>query len=134
MSKPIINLDEYLAAGQELPDIQAIDGERWFPEETTIEQDMTTYWGGDFGCSSEVNRLRAVLLHRPGKELDNFDYKEVRFRAPVDPEKCRQQHDMLADYYRSHGVQVHYVEDQRVDRPNAIFESCMTAFLKRDAD
>lgn len=122
MSKEIINLDECLAAGVPLPDIQAIDGERWFPEETTIEQDMTKYWGGDWGCSSEVNRLRAVLMHRPGAELDNFDYREVRFRAPVDPEKCRQQHDLLADYYRSHGVEVYYVEDQRTDRPNAIFE------------
>lgn len=72
MSKEIINLDECLAAGVPLPDIQAIDGERWFPEETTIEQDMTKYWGGDWGCSSEVNRLRAVLMHRPGAELDNF--------------------------------------------------------------
>ena len=121
-SKDIINLDECLAAGVPLPDIQAIDGERWFPEETTIEEDMTKYWGGDWGCSSEVNRLRAVLLHRPGAELDNFDYREVRFRAPVDPEKCRQQHDLLADYYRSHGIDVYYVEDQRADRPNAVFE------------
>lgn len=122
MEKKIINLDEYLASGNPMPDIQALDGEHWFPQETTIEEDMTTYWGGDFGCSSECNRLRAVLLHRPGKELNDFDYKEVRFRAPVDAEKCRQQHDMLADYYRSQGIKVYYVEEQRTDRPNAIFE------------
>ena len=72
MSKEIINLDECLAAGQPLPDIQALDGERWFPKETTIVEDMPVYWGGDFGCSSECNKLRAVLLHRPGKELENF--------------------------------------------------------------
>lgn len=117
-----INLDECLESGQPLPDIQALDGERWFPMETTIEEDMTTYWGGDFGCSSECNRLRAVLLRRPGAELDHFDYKEVRFRAAVDPEICRAQHDTLADYYRSHGVKVFYVDEQRADRPNAIFE------------
>lgn len=122
MEKKIINLDECLATQQPLPDIQAIDGERWFPMETTIEEDMATYWGGDFGCSSECNRLRAVLLRRPGAEVENFDYREVRFRAPVDAEKCRKQHDTLADYYRSHGVTVFYVEEQRPDRPNAIFE------------
>ncbi len=122
MEQKIINLDECLKEGTGLPDIQAIDGERWFPKETTIEQDMKTYWGGDFGCSSEVNRLRAVLLHRPGPEIDNFDYQKVRFRAPVDPEKCRQQHDLLANYYREHGVDVYYVEEQRTDRPNAMFE------------
>lgn len=122
MENKIINLDECLAQQRVLPDIQAIDGERWFPLDTTITEDMPTLWGGDFGCSSEVNKLRAVLMRRPGKELENFDYKEVRFRAPVDAEKCRQQHDLLADYYRSHGVKVYYVEEQREDRPNAIFE------------
>lgn len=118
----IINLDECLDAKTTLPDIQAIDGERWFPLDTTIQEDMTQYWGGDFGCSSEVNKLRAVLMRRPGKELDDFDYKKVRFRAPVDADKCRAQHDLLTDYYRSHGVKVYYVEEQRSDRPNAIFE------------
>ncbi|MEA4989031.1 MAG: arginine deiminase family protein [Anaerovorax sp.] len=122
MENKIINLDECLAEKRPLPDIQAIDGERWFPLDSTIIEDMPTYWGGDWGCSSEVNKLRAVLMRRPGKELDNFDYKEVRFRAPVNAEKCRQQHDLLADYYRSHGVKVYYVEEQREDRPNAIFE------------
>lgn len=57
MSKEIINLDECLAAGQPLPDIQALDGERWFPKETTIVEDMPVYWGGDFGCSSECNEI-----------------------------------------------------------------------------
>lgn len=121
MSKEYINLDEYLAEGKDLPDIQAIDGERWFPEETNIEQDMIKYWGGDFGCSSEVNKLRAVLMHRPGKELENFDFRAARFREPVNLEKCQQQHDLLTDYYRSHGVEVYYVEEQRTDRPNAMF-------------
>ncbi|WP_432403776.1 dimethylarginine dimethylaminohydrolase family protein [Wukongibacter sp. M2B1] len=122
MQNKIINLDQCLAEGNEFPDIQAIDGERWFPLDTTIQEDMSTIWGGDFGCSSEVNKLRAVLLRRPGKELDNFDHTKVRFRAPVDPEKCRAQHDLLADYYRSHGIKVFYVEEQRSDRPNAMFE------------
>lgn len=117
----IINLDEYLEQGKPFPDIQAIDGERWFPKETSFAQDMCEYWG-DWGCSSEVNRLRAVLMHRPGKEVENFDYRQVRFRAPVDPEKMRKQHDLLADYYRAHGITVYYVEEQRSDRPNAVFE------------
>lgn len=104
-----------------LPDIKAIPGERWFALETTIEDDMIPYWGGDWGCSSEVTRLRAVLLHRPGKEIENFDFNQVRFRAPVDSEKFRAQHDVLADYYRSQGVAVYYVENGRADRPNSVF-------------
>lgn len=122
MNENVIDLDKYMLEGKKIPDIKAIDGERWFPLDTSIKEDMTTLWGGDFGCSSEVNKLRAVLLRRPGAELDDFDYEDVRFRAPVDPEKCRQQHDALADYYRSHGIKVYYVDEQRSDRPNAIFE------------
>lgn len=121
MSKAIINLDESLAKGEQLPDIQAVDGERWFPKNTTIEEDMQEYWG-DWGCASEVNRLRAVLLRRPGTEVDNFDYKAVRYREPINSKLMREQHDMLADYYRSHGIKVYYVEEQREDRPNAVFE------------
>ena len=83
----LIDLDEYVLKGEPLPDIQAIGGEKWFPLETSMEEDIPVFWGGDFGVSSECNKLRAVLLHRPGAELDNFDYNQVRFRAPVDPEK-----------------------------------------------
>ena len=42
-------------------DIDAIPGERWFPKETTFEEDMNLYWG-DWGVASEVEKLRAVLL------------------------------------------------------------------------
>lgn len=105
---------------QERPDIDALAGERWFPLESTIEEDMPKLWG-DWGVSSEVDTLRAVLMRRPGKEVENFDWQAVRYRAPIDPEKLRAQHDALCDVYRAHGVQVHYINEQRDDRPNAIF-------------
>ncbi|HWQ58785.1 MAG TPA: arginine deiminase family protein [Clostridia bacterium] len=117
----MMDLDQIMLNGETLPDIKAIGGERWFPLYTTIEEDMATYWGGDWGCSSEVNRLRAVLLHRPGVEIENFDYDKVRFRAPIDPVKFRAQFDALADYYRSQGVAVYLVDNGRADRPNSVF-------------
>ena len=95
-------------------DIDALAGERWFPLETTITEDMSSIWG-DWGVCSEVDKLKAVLMRRPGKEVENFDWKAARFRAPIDPEKFRAQHDALADVYRAHGVQVHYVDEQRSD-------------------
>lgn len=116
-----VDLDEYLLSSKSIPDIKSISGERWFPLDSTIIDDMIPYWGGDFGCSSEVNKLRAILLHRPGAEVENFDFDKVRFREPVDPEKFRAQHDTLADYYRSHEVAVYYVENGRIDRPNSVF-------------
>lgn len=117
----LIDMDEYLRRGEELPDIKAIGGERWFPLETNSAEDMVEYWGGDFGCSSEYNKLRSVILHRPGKEVENVDFEKVRFRQVVDPTLFQQQHDDLANYYRSKGVRVYYLENSREDRPNAVF-------------
>lgn len=101
-------------------DIDAIAGERWFPKETTIVDDMKELWG-DWGVCSEVDPLKAVLMRRPGKEIEAFDWEAARFKGPIDPERFRAQHDALADVYRAHGVTVHYIEEQREDRPNALF-------------
>lgn len=116
----MIDLEKLVKEDKELPDIAAISGERWFPKETTFEEDLPLYWG-DWGCASEISKLRAVLLRRPGKEIENFDFEKVRFRAPIDPELFRKQHDDLANHYRKCGVKVYYVEEQREDRPNAVF-------------
>ena len=59
-------------------DIDAIPGERWFPKETTFTEDIKEYWG-DYGVCSEVDTLKAVLMRRPGKEIENFNAEEVRF-------------------------------------------------------
>jgi N-dimethylarginine dimethylaminohydrolase len=116
----MIDLDILVAENKDLPDIAAISGERWFPKETSFEEDMPLYWG-DWGCGSEVSKLRAVLLRRPGKEIDKFDFNEVRFRAPINPDLFRKQHDDLANHYKNCGVKVYYVENQREDRPNSVF-------------
>jgi len=101
-------------------DIDAIKGERWFPSETTFQEDKLNLWG-DWGVCSEVDKLKAVLLRRPGKEIESFNYDKARFREPVDPHKIRQQHDNLANIYRENDVEVYYIKDQRSDRPNSIF-------------
>ena len=87
-------------------DIDAIPGERWFPKESTIEEDMKELWG-DWGVCSEVATLRSCIMRRPGDELNDFDWQAARFKAPIDPELFRAQHDALAQIYRDHGVQVH---------------------------
>ncbi len=104
-----------------MTDIQALPGERWFPKETGFEEDLPLYWG-DWGVCSEVAELKAVLMRRPGKEIEQFDAAAVRFSdEPIDIELMRAQHDAVADIYREHGARVYYVEEQREDRPNAVF-------------
>lgn len=98
-----------------------VRGERWFPSEKKFAEEMRENWG-DWYCDSEVGRLRAVLMHRPGPEIDNMtDPGPFRFKSLMDPARARQQHDALANVYRQHGVTVHYVENTRPDRPNAIY-------------
>lgn len=93
-------------------DVDAIPGEKWFPKESLFTDDMELYWG-DWGVSSEVEKLKACLMRRPGKEVENFKASEMRFTdEPLDVELMRKQHDNVADIYRSMGAKVYYVEEQ----------------------
>ncbi len=65
------------------------------------------------GVSSEVGRLQAVVLHRPGLELqrltpDNKD--ELLFDELLWLEHAQEEHDAFATLLRGHGVEVLYVE------------------------
>ena len=98
-------------------------GDRWLPDEKPFAQDQHEVWG-DFYCDSEVGRLRTVLMHRPGPELDLITpatYHQWLFDAPIDPGRFRDQFDGLVALYRENGVTVHFVEGQRTDRPNAVY-------------
>jgi N-dimethylarginine dimethylaminohydrolase len=94
----------------------------WLAFETSITEDFTEYWGGDWGCDSEVGKLRAVLLRKPGKEIEGIDDPEdCRWLDAMDANIAREQHDALAELYRIQGVEVQYVENMRDDKPNAMF-------------
>jgi N-dimethylarginine dimethylaminohydrolase len=95
---------------------------KWLAKNTSFQDDLPEYWGSDWGCDSEYGILRAVLLRRPGKEIENIQsLEDVRWLDTMDPSLARDQHDSLADFYRSQGISVHYVEEMREDRPNALF-------------
>ncbi|MCL6570798.1 MAG: amidinotransferase [Bacillus sp. (in: Bacteria)] len=98
-------------------------GERWFPSEDTFSSELPSLWGNWY-CDSEIGKLQAVLLRRPGKEIETVteeNFSQFRWKAPMNVEKARAEHDSLADVYRSHGVALHYVEETRPDRPNSLF-------------
>ena len=96
-------------------------GERHFAEQTSFREDLPKYWG-NWGCTSEVGRLRAVLLRRPGSEIEGVtDPNEPRWRELMEPQGARREHDALADIYRAHGVDVYYVHSMDPERPNAVY-------------
>ena len=99
----------------------AYGGEHWSPRTASMRDEMGEWWG-DWGVASECATLRAVLLRRPGPELDAIeDFDKVQMRADLDPQLARTQHDALVEAYRSHGVAVHCVENGRLDKPNSFF-------------
>jgi len=63
--------------------------------------------------SSEVGCLKAVLLHRPGRELesltpqylDSMLFEDIPYLAQM-----QEEHDLFAQVLRDYGCQVHYVE------------------------
>jgi N-dimethylarginine dimethylaminohydrolase len=99
----------------------AYGGEKWSPRLMARREEMREIWG-DWGSGSECTRLRSVLLHRPGPELDEItDYDAMQMRADLRPDVARKQHDAMADAYEAEGVTVHYVEGYRADKPNQLF-------------
>jgi N-dimethylarginine dimethylaminohydrolase len=97
-------------------------GEKWFSDTASFEEDLPFVWGRRWSVSSEVGKLKACLVRRPGKEIEAVkNPADWRWGDVMDPQKARDQHDAFTQVYRDHGVEVFYVEEQREDRPNAIF-------------
>jgi N-dimethylarginine dimethylaminohydrolase len=99
----------------------AYGGSKWSQRTRPMRDEMAEIWG-DWGCSSECGTLRSVLLHEPGDELDAIDdFDAMQMRSDLVPDIARNQHQALADAYRTHGVDVHYVRQTRLDKPNTMF-------------
>jgi arginine deiminase len=67
----------------------------------------------DARVDSEVGRLRSVLVHRPGDELqavNRANAERMLFTEPVDIEQARAQHDAFVATLRAHRVEVVYLE------------------------
>jgi N-dimethylarginine dimethylaminohydrolase len=83
-------------------------------------------WGRRWGCTSDVGRLRAVLVHRPGVEIQVVDPRRYieeigafgdfekgwYWRGPEPPDlpRMQDQHDALVKVLREEGVEVIHLE------------------------
>jgi N-dimethylarginine dimethylaminohydrolase len=96
-------------------------GEGWLSRQGTTADELGSIWAA-CGVTSEVGPLRAVLMHRPGPEIDGVrDAAAALWHDLLDPERARDQHDRLTDFYRGHGVAVHELGEVALDRPNSYF-------------
>ena len=68
--------------------------------------------------TSEIGKLKTVMLHRPGKEIENV-YPEILHRMLVDDIPylpiAQEEHDLFAQTLRDNGAEVLYLEDLLTD-------------------
>lgn len=84
---------------------------------------------------SEIGRIKRVLLHCPGRELDNLtplNMNRLLFDEIPDSLVARREHDMFADVLRATGAEVVYVADLLADvlADLAIRRAFLQEFLK----
>jgi len=118
----------------DLDHLPAYGGPGWRPRETRLREELGTRWGS-CGLDTEWRRLKSVLLHRPGRELDAVaqDPQGSLLREPLDPSTVQLQHDALAEAYRAHGVTVRYVEPPSLPPPNQLFTADLMAMTPEGA-
>lgn len=96
-------------------------GEGWSPRTQTLGQEMGTLWG-DWGQNLEWAPLKAVLLHRPGPEVDGLtDPDAVQMLDTINIDRFCREHDALVQAYRDAGVEVYYLAPDEPVTPNSIF-------------
>jgi arginine deiminase len=94
------------------------------------------------GADSEIGRLRTVLVHRPGPEIGRITPRHrerLLFGTLPWLSRARQEHDLLCQALRDHGVEVLYltellqdVLEYQVARDNAISLAVADADLGED--
>jgi hypothetical protein len=108
------------------PFAAAYGGAGWSPRTASLRQEMGDIWG-PWGVASEWGPLRAVLLHRPGVEIEGLaDPDAAQMLAPVDPAAMRRHHDALAEAYRRAGMTIHYLEPSTTPPPNTLLRPAST--------
>lgn len=105
-----------------LSNTSAYGGPGWSGRSDSHRAEIGRLWA-ECGIDTEWARLRTVLVHRPGAELEisNSDPDAVQMLDKVDFAKACEQHDAMVEAYRSQGVEVHYVDPPGQPRPNQMF-------------
>ena len=85
---------------------------------------------------SEINRLKKVLLHRPGNELLNLtpdSLQRLLFDDVPFLKVAQKEHDAFAQILRNNGVEVVYLEDlvaETLDSSEELKVKFLTQFIE----
>ena len=83
--------------------------------------------------TSEIGKLKRVMLHRPGKELEHLvpdELERLLFDDIPYLKTAQAEHDMFADVLREQGVEVVYLEDLMTEVLEAV-PSCRETFVRQ---
>lgn len=103
---------------------------------------LERWWGRAWGCTNDVGRLRVVLMHRPGaevnivdtsKRLDNNAFGDEQvgwyWRGTEGPDLAamQAQHDAYTNALRAEGVEVVYLDEIGHERMKSCYtrDSCV---------
>ena len=99
----------------------AYGGSGWSPRRSSLQEEIGNLWG-QCGISDEWSPLKAVLLHRPGKELDNgSNPNDVQMLAKPQRQRAGRQHEALAGAFENAGVRVSRLDPPEAVTPNQMF-------------
>ncbi len=101
---------------------------------------LTKDWGQAWGVDNDVGRIRSILVHRPGPELDMVDpakrIEEIGSYGDLekgwywqsdtvpDMDKLRAQHDSMVEVFKREGIEVHYLDGQ--GQTDGMLKACYT--------
>lgn len=96
---------------------------------------MSMHMNNSISVYSEIGKLKAVLLHRPGEEIENIvpDYlRRLLFDEIAYLEQARREHDQFADILRKEGAEVLYLTDLMADvlEDSKVREEFLTEFIR----
>ena len=96
-------------------------GSGWSPRVKSLHQEIGSVWG-TCGISNEWSQLEAVLMHRPGPEIEMVtNANDALMHLIPEAVVARRQHDDLVKAYRDTGVTVFYVEPHDLPPPNQMY-------------
>ena len=99
----------------------AYGGPGWAPRKKSLRDEIGSIWNS-CGINSEWASLKAVLMHRPGNEIENIkNPNEAQMLETPVLDKLQKQYDDIAETYRKSNVSVSYVEPSQIPPPNLIY-------------
>jgi N-dimethylarginine dimethylaminohydrolase len=99
--------------------------------------ELAQTWGGQWGLDNDVGRIRSILMHRPGPEMNVVDPAKrladigsfgdpavgwyFQSDTPPDLPRMQTQHDGFVAALQAEGIEVHYVQGDAGNRLKQIY-------------